>query len=207
MASRTTRLRPSVQTGALAFVTLALTAGCGGGASSTAGAQAPASDPDVERVREQAKPERLVALGRAFAENQDYARAEQYFSAAISSGADATKVMPDLLRACIADGRFRVAIQHAENYLRAHPGDARTRFLLGTLYAGVGEGDRAARELDRVLATRPDDAEAHFALASVLRENEGDPVRADRHFREYLRLKPDGEHAEEARASLLKSVP
>jgi len=32
-------------------------------------------------------------------------------------------------------------------------------------------------------------------------------VAADPHFREYLRISPRGPHAEEAQASLLKSVP
>jgi hypothetical protein len=46
---------------------------------------------------------------------------------------------------------------------------------------------------------------AHYALA-VLSRDENDPVGADKHFREYLRLAPNGPHAEEAQASLLESV-
>ena len=64
-----------------------------------------------------------------------------------------------------------------------------------------------AGEIRRVIDERPAEAEAHFALAVLLRESFKDPVTADLHFREYLRLAPRGGHAEEAEAGLLRSVP
>ena len=47
------------------------------------------------------------------------------------------------------------------------------------------------------------------ALSFVVMERIGitDAISFDRHFREYLRIEPNGDHAEEARASLLKKVP
>jgi Tfp pilus assembly protein PilF len=81
----------------------------------------------------------------------------------------------------------------------------RVRLLLGTLYAAVGESQPAHHELQMVLDARPADIDAHYALA-VLSRDENDPVGADKHFREYLRLAPNGPHAEEAQASLLESV-
>ena len=104
-------------------------------------------------------------------------------------------------------GRYRSAIQHAENQLRKHPDDMRTRYVLGTLYAAVGDERNAHASLEKVVASRPDDPGAHYALAVLARDTESDPVGADLHFREYLRMEPNGAHAEEARASLLKKVP
>ena len=57
-----------------------------------------------------------------------------------------------------------------------------------------------------VLEEEPDDAQAHFALAGLLRDK-GDPIAADHHFREYLRVDPKGPNAEEARGHLLQRVP
>jgi hypothetical protein len=50
-------------------------------------------------------------------------------------------------------------------------------------------------------------AEAHYLLGVVSRDADNDVVAADRHFREYLRLEPNGSHVEEAKSSLLRRVP
>jgi len=188
----------------LAMTVLLASLPCGACASSEEGKRMKAN---VQTFQKDMNPERLVALGKGFASVGDTTRAEQYFSAALERGGDERKIIPLILRVCIQDARYRVAIQYAEVYLRKKPDDSRTRFVLATLYAGVGENVAARAELERVLSLRPDDADAHFALAVLMRDIQEDPVGADAHFREYLRLKPAGEHAEEAQSSLLKSVP
>ncbi len=150
--------------------------------------------------------DKLFDRGRAFAAVGDSTRAEEYLAAALQRGADPAKVIPVLLDVCIRDGRYRSAIFYAENHLRTHPADVPTRFVLGTLYAAIGEGPRAKEHLERVVEAKPNEARAHYALAVLMRDQQ-DPVGADRHFREYLRLAPDGSHAEEARASLLTRMP
>lgn len=174
--------------------------GCGGSNGERARA-------NVETFQRDQRPERLVELGRAFAKMGDLTRAEQYFSAALDQGADGNTVVPLLLQVCIRDGRYRAALEYGETHLRRRPSDARTRFVVATVYAGLGEPEAAKQHLLRVVEDRPMEAEAHFALGVLMRESFKDPVRADRHFREYLRLSPKGAHAEEATASLLRSVP
>lgn len=161
---------------------------------------------NVKTFKSEQKPDKLVAQARAFAAVGDLTRAEEYFAAAIEAGGDESKIIPFLLAVCVQDGRYRVAINYDENYLRRHPGDVSARFVLGTLYAAVGDAMRAQGELEKVVSARPAEAQAHFALAVLVRD-QGDRAEADRHFREYLRLAPQGAHAEEARASLLHSVP
>ncbi len=162
---------------------------------------------DVKKVESERTPDKLLDRGRAFAQVGDLTRAEQYLSAALDEGADPHIVLPLLLRVCIDSGRLRVAIGHADDYLKTHPDDNHLRYLLGTLYAAVGEPSQARKELQILIARDPSNADAHYALAVLARDAEGDYVDADRHFREYLRLNPDGPHAQEARGSLLKSVP
>ncbi len=162
---------------------------------------------NVKAIKRDRKPDRLIELGKGFASVGDLTRAEQYFSAAIEGGADEREVLPLLLRVCVLDGRFRMAIQYAENHLKHSPTDIATRFVVGSLYSAIGDADSARAAYNQVLDVEPDNADAHFALATLLRDIGGDPVLADHHFREYLRLKPGGTHVEEAQASLLKTVP
>jgi tetratricopeptide (TPR) repeat protein len=161
---------------------------------------------DMAVMVKEGGPERMIDRGKAFAAIGDTTRAEQYFAAALSAGGDERVVIPYLLTVCAQDGRYRVAIQYAEAYLRTHPNDLRVRFVLGALYSAVGEAAPAREALRTVVDARPEDADAHFALGVLLRDNEHDYAGADQQFREYLRLKPRGAHAEEAEASLLKSV-
>jgi Flp pilus assembly protein TadD len=157
--------------------------------------------------RKEATTDNLLDRGKAFAAVGDTTRAEEYLTAALDQGADARQVMPLLLEVCVRTGRYRSAIQHGEDHLRKHPDDVRTRFVVGTLYVAIGETKDAKSNLETVVTARPDDARAHYALAILARDNENDVVGADRHFREYLRIEPNGAHAEEARASLLKRMP
>lgn len=184
----------------LLAVALAATA-CGGGAATP--------DP-VGRLRIMNKaeaPDKLLQEGKAFAAIGDTTRAEQYFSAAISRGADEAKVVPLIVIVCVRDGRYELAIDYASRYAQKHPNDLRVRYLLGTLYAAVGDSGRARGELEFVVRAKPNDPEPHWALAKVLHDEAKDPTSADGQFREYLRLAPTGAHAEEARASLLNQEP
>jgi tetratricopeptide (TPR) repeat protein len=162
---------------------------------------------NVKQIKHDQRPERLIELGKGFASVGDLTRAEQYFSAAIETGADEREVLPLLLRVCVLDGRFQMAIQYAENHLQHAPTDIATRFVVGSLYSAIGDAGKAQAAYNQVLEVEPDNADAHFALAVLLRDIGEDPVLADHHFREYLRLKPGGTHVEEAQASLLKTVP
>jgi Flp pilus assembly protein TadD len=114
--------------------------------------------------------------------------------------------MPLLLEVCIKEQRYRLAAQYARDYLVSHPNDVRVRLVLASLYAATEDSKLAKAEFERVLEARPRDAQAHYALAVLLRDAEQDPVGADAHFREYLRLDPKGPHAEEAKSSVLHHV-
>lgn len=164
------------------------------------------SPPDKATVvttfqKEQA-PDKLFAEGKALAALGDSVRAEQYLAAALVGGGDDKAITPLLVQVCVNDGRLRSAIEYAEPYVRKHPDDVRARYLLGTLYGGIGAFDRARAEYEAVIAAKPDTPEPHWALALLLRDDLNDQPNATVHFREYLRLAPTGAHADEARASI-----
>lgn len=169
--------------------------------------QAEKAEADMATMRDEHSKERLVERGKAFAAVGDLTRAEDYLAAAIDQGASPKEILPLLMDVCVRGGRYRSAIQHAENHLRKYPHDSATRLVMGTLYAALGEGKEARTALEQVVVEHPDDAQAHYVLAVVARDSDNDVIAADRHFREYLRIQPNGAHAEEARAALLKRMP
>jgi tetratricopeptide (TPR) repeat protein len=148
----------------------------------------------------------LLAVAAALEQSGDTVRAEQYLQQALRQGAPAAAVVPRLLRMYAADGQYRLAIELAENHLRKHPRDRGVRLFLGTLYGALGQELNAVAQYERVLAQAPEDAQAHFAMASVLHDAGRERGRADRHFRTYLALEPHGPHAEEARSLLLTEL-
>ena len=161
---------------------------------------------DIAAANAQKTPDKLLARGKAFHQVGDYTRAEQYYAAAIQEGADPKEVLPLLLRVCIEGKRYRVAIEYAEPYLKKHPDDWKLRLVVAALYGGIGEPGVERAELEQVLAVNPNEATGHYALACLLRDEYGDVVGADAHFREYLRLDPQGDHVDEAKAGLLKTI-
>jgi predicted Zn-dependent protease len=186
-------------------VLVALAAALLGCAGCTKTASSPLEAPGLRSGESSA--ESLIAQARAFARVGDYLRAEQYLNAALAQGADEERVFPLLLRACIDDQRYREAVQHVEDHLRRHPARPAVRFLLATLLLAIGRPEPARKELESVVAADPAQADAHYTLALVLRDVAGDFGAADAQFREYLRLRPQGSHADAARGALLSSLP
>lgn len=149
----------------------------------------------------------LYDQGVALSGSGDLVRAEQYFLSAMQRGMPDQQVLPRLMGVCVAAQRFRAAVAYAEPYLERHPSDWRLRFLVGTIRAGLGETQVARRDMEQVLElTHDQHADAHYMLATMLRDSYGDAASADAHFRRYLALAPTGEHAEESRAGLLREA-
>jgi Flp pilus assembly protein TadD len=162
---------------------------------------------DFEVIQRETTPERLQARGDAAAMSGDLTRAEQYFVAAMRAGGDEHVLTKRLLVVCVNGNRYSAAAAYAEEYLHKHPSDIDVRYALATVYIGLGDLTRARDGLRLVVEQRPDIADAHYALASVLRDSGESLLDADKQFREYIRLNPNGEYADAARASLLKTVP
>lgn len=184
--------------GALALFFLALAAGCAG-----ARAKGPDAPPPPESVPSAAQ---LVEIADVLATSGERMRAAQYLVLAEKQGVSERETLPRLLKLYAEDGQLRLAIEHAEHYLTRHPRDVRVRQCLASLYQAIGVSRAAVRELQRVVQVEPDNAEAHFALASILHESGTEHAETDEHYRAYLALEPEGRHAEEARSRLLTEV-
>jgi tetratricopeptide (TPR) repeat protein len=172
--------------------------------SSACGTSALAQHRDREAMRKESSLHELMARGDASAAVGDLIRAEQYFVSALKAGGDEKKLVRRLLVVCAADQRYPAAAEYAEQYLHRHPNDVDLRFAAASIQAAVGDTRRARELLDAVLRERPDWAEAHYALASMMRAN-GEPLAAaDVHDLLYLKLEPHGSLAEIARARLTR---
>ncbi len=157
-------------------------------------------------VQQESTAAELLKKAEASVSVGDTTRAEEYYASALKAGADPHLIVSKLLVVCVADQRFPAAIEYAEQYLYRRPNDLDIAFAAASLHAAVGEVSRARELLDRVLRQAPEWAEAHYALASVLRA-EGDALElADQHDLAYLKLSPDGPFAETARARLNRDV-
>jgi tetratricopeptide (TPR) repeat protein len=177
----------------LAILFLALPA-CGSGA--VQGPEAAGAEARPEREQ----PVWLFSQGVAAADRGDSVRAEQYLSLALDRGYPRERVLPVLLKVCLASSRLRAALDHAEPYLREHPEQDPLRFLVATIHVGLAQQEQALIELDRLLRHNPRFEEAHFLRGALLLE--GEPPRAIDAFRAYLDLAPRGAHAPEARTHL-----
>ena len=151
--------------------------------------------------------DQLLEVATVLEQQGDSLRAEQYLHAALKQGADPQQVVPRLMRLYASDGQYRLGIEYGEHYLRRHPGHRAVRLLLAALYTAVNASTLAAEQYERVLIDEPDNAEAHFALASLLHDCGREHALADQHFRAYLALEPHGAFAAEARSLLLTEMP
>jgi tetratricopeptide (TPR) repeat protein len=172
--------------------------------STACGSSALSQQRDREALRKESSLHELMARGDASAAIGDMIRAEQYFVSALKAGGDERELVRRLLVVCAADQRYPAAAEYAEQYLHRHPGDVDLRFAAASIEAAVGNNRRARELLDTVLRERPDWAEAHYALASMMRAD-GEPLAlADLHDLQYLKLNPHGPLAETARARLAR---
>lgn len=173
----------------------------------TACASTPATAPArPEPARALVSASALAGEGIASLERGDSLRAEQYLKLAVRAGYPEERVILPLLKACVASSRLRSALLHAEPYLRRNPHAFRVRYLAAAAYLALGQPARAFNHLSRVVAQRPEVAQAHYLMGLLLRDAFGDAAGAREAFRAYLERAPRGEHAAELLAYLSESA-
>lgn len=179
---------------------LALAAGC---------AHAPAGRPAQAPVRaEQAQEPPHVTLterGRRLATAGEDVRAEQYLAGALEMGGSVDEILPLLLRVCVSAERYEAALSYAERYQPEPGANLQLDMVLAALQLGLGQVERARKSLGQVLEQQ-DVPQAHYMLGELYSNSLQDYGAADRHYREYLALAPDGPYAAKARRSLLKTT-
>ncbi len=175
---------------------LVVVAGC-----ATSHATQRQEDPPADPLRT-ASAESMYVRGTESARNGDYIRAEQYLSVALERGYPRGKVVPQLVKVCIAASRLRAGLAYAEPYLSQHPKHWPLRVLVATIRIAVRDYAEARMELERVVQHAPNQPHPHYLLATLLRDHFAEPAEVEQHFESYLKLEPRGVHSEEAQSYL-----
>lgn len=127
----------------------------------------------------------------------DSVRAEQYLAAALREGHEWREALPPLLRVCLTGSRLRAGLNYATPYLRSHPDELWLRYLVATVYLGLGQPLRAREHLHAIRGKAPYQDRTEYLLGQTEWEGFGNAAAAAAHFREYLRLEPNGTNARE----------
>jgi tetratricopeptide (TPR) repeat protein len=99
---------------------------------------------------------------------------------------------------------WRAALEDSEAALRINAEDTFAQNLRATALQRLGRADEAAEAGARTLARAPEDAFSH-STQGWSQLHRGDPRRAQEHFREALRLRPDFEPARHGMLEALKA--
>ena len=87
--------------------------------------------------------------------------------------------------------QYAQAISYYKQSLAVHPGDSDVRTDMGTAYFYSGDPDSAITELNTVLKSTPDHANALFNLGIVKWQGKSDPAGAAEAWDRLLKLHPD----------------
>lgn len=147
-------------------------------------------------------PGQLFQIALFHANHGDLLRAEQYLSTARAEGYDEPEVVYWLVRVCVSAGRYRSALRHAEEHLRAHPTNWRLRFVVASLYEALEDLARARIELENIVRAEPSRALPRYSLAKLYMREGATPQGAVAHLEAYLQLEPNGRHAAEVEVML-----
>jgi tetratricopeptide (TPR) repeat protein len=139
----------------------------------------------------------LFKRGQVLAAEGDSVRAEQYLAAALREGYDWQEALPPLLRVCLTGSRLRAGLNYAAPYLKAHPDVTWLRYLVATVYLGLGQPVRAREHLLAIEGQAPYTARTEYLLGLTEWEGLGNEAAAAAHFNEYLRVEPNGPNARE----------
>jgi tetratricopeptide (TPR) repeat protein len=158
---------------------------------------APAAAPAASASSHSEAAEALFERGQALAAEGDSVRAEQYLATALREGYDWQAALPQLLRVCLTGSRLRAGLNYATPYLKTHPDVTWLRYLVATVYLGLGQPLRAREHLTAIEGQAPYTARTEYLLGLTEWEGLGNEPAAAAHFKEYLRVEPNGPNARE----------
>lgn len=123
--------------------------------------------------------------------NADYARLME--SEWLSALAQTEALQKELENATLelADGNSAKAKMQKEV--------ATMHYNLAVILSGQGQFEPAAREYQRAIQVRPDDAESHYNLAVLYDTQLKERSKALEHYRRYIELSPDGPDSKQVR--------
>lgn len=117
-------------------------------------------------------------------------RAEQYYLAALQTGAEQELVFALLVETCIKSGRLGSALGYVDARLRLNPDSASLRQLSATLHLALGHDTEAEEDVQALESIKEISTKAHLFLGSYYDKREGGESLALRHFEAYVSQVP-----------------
>ncbi len=144
-------------------------------------------------------------LGNIYANEQRYREAaDEYRVVVRQDPSDIVALLGEVKALVNVDG-YTDALAPAREYVRRQPGDALGHVLLGMVYRGLGEFEKAEPELELGAAKSPDDFEAHYQLGAVL-VRLGKPDQALVELRKAIALKPNDKSVQFQLSGVLRTL-
>ena len=144
-------------------------------------------------------------LGNIYAnENRFREAADEYAQAARVDAKDAVVLLAQV-KALTTVSAFQEALAPAEAYIRLKPTDPEGHLMLGAVYRGLGEYEKAEAELTRAVAGNAEDFQAQYQLGFVLARNQK-PKQALEHLEKAVALKPLDSTAQFQLAAVLRTL-
>jgi tetratricopeptide (TPR) repeat protein len=147
--------------------------------------------------------EAQLLLGTAYMDRKDWVRAESTLRRALTLDARTTGALFALGEVYRQQRKYKEAEQALLAGLKLNPNSVGGHFALGRVYYEQGHVAKAGPHVGRALQLKPDFAEGHLIAGNILLRAR-QPENALVEFEEYLRLAPNGEYAERARAAAQK---
>jgi len=110
-----------------------------------------------------------------------------------------------LVKALTTIGLNSDALEPALEYAKRHPEDYEGHYLLGAVYRGLGDLEKAEPELQRAAHGKPDNGEVQYNLGFVLARR-GKPAEALPHLERALELQPDSSEARYQLMTVLRAL-
>jgi tetratricopeptide (TPR) repeat protein len=144
-------------------------------------------------------------LGNIYANEARFREAaDEYAQAARLDPHDSVVVLAQV-KALVTVSAFQEALAPAEAYLHLKPADPEGHLMLGAVYRGLGEYEKAEVELTRAVAGNPKEFQAQYQLGFVLARNQK-PKQALEHLEKAVALKPLDSTAQFQLAAVLRTL-
>jgi len=136
------------------------------------------------------RPAHMVgALGVAYLESGDHARALPLLEEAVEGGLDDPPTIARLAFALRRSGDWQRSLEILRQACKNHPADVMLLLNLGNAEAAAGQNERALSSYDKALSLSPENPDVLFNLATVLM-HKGDYGRARQIYEQCLHLDP-----------------
>ena len=144
-------------------------------------------------------------LGNLYANESRFREAADEYTEVTRLDAQDSVALLAAVKALTTVSAFQEALTPAQEYARRKPSDPEGHVLLGAVYKGLGEYEKAEPELERAVSGNPDDFQAQYQLGFVLARNEK-PKQALAHLEKAVALKPTDSSAQFQLAAVLRSL-